>query len=271
MALTDFQRQVCRLLARQRIASGESYVAGGAALGDALSSTRISRDIDLFHDTDAALDASWTQDRTVLLEQQFAIRVLRNRPGIVEAEVKRDGDGVIIEWTRDSAFRFFPLVEHDDFGLALHPFDLATNKVLALAGRLEPRDWVDVILSSERLQPLGYLAWAACGKDPGFSPSAILEYAARASRYSADELRGLAFSAEPPDPADLSRRWHEALAAAKLIIATLPPGQAGACVLTDRDDLFQGSPDELQHALHDGTVAFHRGRIGGAYPRIVGR
>jgi hypothetical protein len=55
MALTDFQRHVCRLLARQRIASGESYVAGGTALSDALSSPRISRDIDLFHDTDAAL------------------------------------------------------------------------------------------------------------------------------------------------------------------------------------------------------------------------
>jgi hypothetical protein len=40
---------------------------------------------------------------------------------------------VTIEWTRDSAFRFFPLVGHDDFGLVLHPFDLATNKVLALA------------------------------------------------------------------------------------------------------------------------------------------
>jgi hypothetical protein len=271
MALTDFQRHVCRLLARQRIASGESYVAGGAALSDALSSTRISRDIDLFPDTDAALDASWTRDRTVLLEQEYTVRVLRNRPGIVEAEVGRDGEGVIIEWTRDSAFRFFPLVGHDDFGLVLHPFDLATNKVLALAGRLEPRDWVDVILSGELLQPLGYLAWAACGKDPGFSPGAILEHAALASRYSADELRGLAFSSEPPDPADLSRRWHEAFAAAKAIIALLPAAEVGTCVLTDGDDLFRGSIDELQIALKNRALAFHRGRIGGAYPRVVAR
>ena len=33
------------------------------------------------------------------------------------------------------------LVEHPDFGLALHPFDLATNKVLALVGRLEACAW----------------------------------------------------------------------------------------------------------------------------------
>jgi hypothetical protein len=36
-------------------------------------------------------------------------------------------------------------VRHPDFGLTLHPFDLATNKVLALVGRTEVRDWVDMV------------------------------------------------------------------------------------------------------------------------------
>jgi hypothetical protein len=31
------------------------------------------------------------------------------------------------------------LVEHDGLGLTLHPFDLATNKVLALVGRVRGR------------------------------------------------------------------------------------------------------------------------------------
>jgi hypothetical protein len=34
MAITQFQRTVCRLLAETRIASGESYVAGGVALNE---------------------------------------------------------------------------------------------------------------------------------------------------------------------------------------------------------------------------------------------
>jgi hypothetical protein len=63
-----------------------------------------------------------------------------------------------MRWARESAFRFFPLVEQADLGLALHPFDLATNKVLALVGRLEVRDWIDVIECDRRLQRLGYLA-----------------------------------------------------------------------------------------------------------------
>jgi hypothetical protein len=45
-----------------------------------------------------------------------------------------------MEWARDSAFRFFPLVENSELGLVLHPFDLAVNKVLALVGRGEARD-----------------------------------------------------------------------------------------------------------------------------------
>lgn len=269
MALTDFQRQICRLIANHRIASGESYVAGGAALSELLSSARVSRDIDLFHDSDAALETSWNKDRSVLLDQGFEVRIVRDRPALVEAEIARGSDVVRMEWTRDSAFRFFPLLTHEDFGLTLHPFDLATNKVLALVGRLEPRDWVDVIVCSERLQPLGYLAWAACGKDPGFSPASILEHAARSSHYSADELTDLAFDGDPPNAADLSKEWHRMLDVARSIVRLLPPAQVGTCVLTTAFELFRGSPDELQDALTARHLTFHPGRLRGAYPRVI--
>lgn len=59
MALTNIQREVCRLIAGQRIASGESYIAGGAALNTVLHGPRISQDLDLFHDTAAALAATF--------------------------------------------------------------------------------------------------------------------------------------------------------------------------------------------------------------------
>jgi hypothetical protein len=168
MALTAFQRSVCRLLAEQRLASGESYVAGGAALNELLETPRLSRRV--FHDTEQALDASWTADRRLLQASGFELQIIRERSSFIEAEVRRGPDSVVLQWVRDSAYRFFPLLEHPELGLVLHPFDLATNKVLALVGRLEARDWVDVIECHDLLQPLGYLAWAACGKDPAFSP-----------------------------------------------------------------------------------------------------
>ena len=268
MALTNFQRDVCRLLADHRIASGESYVADAAALNELIVAPRVSMDIDLFHDTEEALEASWNADRHLLEKQGFEVRVIRERPSFVEAEVGKDRETVLMQWTRDSAYRFFPLVRHPDFGLALHPFDLATNKVLALVGRLEVRDWVDLIHAGDRVQPLGYLAWAACGKDPGFSPDGILEQAARSARYSAGEVLALAFAGEPPDPADLSRRWHTMLATAKQIVASLPYAEVGRCVLSREGTLFAGGVGALRDKLDRGELLFHPGRIRGAMPEL---
>ncbi len=269
MALTQFQRTVCRLVARQRVESGESYVAGGAALNAATGSTRISRDIDLFHDTNAAVDSTWAADRKLLEAHGFQIRAQREREGFVEAIVSRAGESVAMQWAADSAFRFFPLVEHEDFGLTLHPFDLATNKVLALVGRLEVRDWVDVIQCNECIQRLGFLAWAASGKDPGFSPAAILEQAGRSARYSAVEIAALAFSGAPPDAAELSRRWHVILQESRELVGILPPPEAGKCVLNAQGELFSGDAAQASKALASNALRFHEGRIRGAFPRFA--
>jgi Nucleotidyl transferase AbiEii toxin, Type IV TA system len=269
MALTELQRAICRLLAGSRIASGESYVAGGVALNELLGASRLSRDIDLFHDTEAALEATWSADRRLLEGAGYRVHVVRERLGMVEAEVAGGASSIRIEWARDSSFRFFPLVEHQEFGLTLHPFDLATNKVLALVGRLEVRDWIDVLECDARLQPLGYLAWAACGKDPGFSPASILEQASRTARYSEAEIAALSFAGEPPNGGVLSRRWHAALDAAQQIVAALPPQEVGHCVLTTAGDLCRLAPPDVPAALGRGELGFHPGRIRGALPRLV--
>jgi hypothetical protein len=268
MALTNLQRDVCRLLADSRVVSGESYVAGGAALNELLSLPRVSRDLDLFHDTEQALAATWESDRRVLETGGYALRVLRERPTFVEAEATRSGSSVLIQWAQDSAYRFFPLVESEVFGLTLHPFDLAANKVLALVGRVEARDWVDVIHCAERIQPLGYLAWAACGKDLGFSPASILEHAARSAHYSSVELSGLAFEGKAPDGAALAARWRSQLEQAREVVERLPPEESGRCVLGPAAELYKGSPAALRGDLAAGRLVFHPGRIRGAFPTV---
>jgi hypothetical protein len=270
MALTALQRRICRLLAADRIASGESYVARGVALNELIGAARVSRDVDVFRDSDAALEASWGGDRTMLETNGLSVRVLRERIGLVEAEVSDATDRARLEWARDSAYRFFPLQEHEEFGLTLHPLDLAANKVLALVGRLEVRDWVDVIASDERIQPLGYLAWAAAGKDPGWGPRAIIEAAARTGRYSVEEFAALDFEGEAPDPGALGRAWHRLIDVARETVALLPPGEAGSCVLSLDGDLIRHDPAGLGAALEDGHVRFHRGSIRGVLPSISG-
>jgi hypothetical protein len=269
MALTPFQRDVCRLLAGNRIRSGESYVAGGAALNTLLGAPRLSRDIDLFHDTQEALAASWASDREALDGAGYAVSVIRERPTFVEAQVTRASDSVVLQWAHDSAYRFFPLVQHDELGLTLHPLDLATGKVLALVGRLEPRDFVDTLSCDLALQPLGYLAWAACGKDPGFSPAAILEFAVRSARYTDADLRGLDFEGAAPSAEQLSRRWKAVMTAAREIVALLPAEESGRVVLTREGTPYRGSPAELREVLAANGLQFHEGRIRGAFPRVL--
>ncbi len=251
MALTEFQRAVCRVVA-------------------ANAKTNIPHDIDVFHDTTEAVAVSWTADRAALEGSGYRVDVQQIRAGFVEANVASAGESVVMQWTADSAFRFFPLVEHDDFGLTLHPFDLATNKTLALVGRLEVRDWVDLIHCHGAIQRLGYLAWAAAGKDPGFGPSSILEQAGRSARYSHDEVATLAFAGPLPDAADLSRRWREMFDEARALVAVLPPHEAGHCVLGDDGALFNGDRAQLIEALESGRMRFHQGRIRGALPQLHG-
>lgn len=270
MALTSFQRSVCRLIADSRKASGESYVAGAAALNELIQAPRVSRDVDLFHDTEAALEASWRTDRALLEQSGLAVRTLRERPSFVEAEVVGQGETLLLQWVRDSAYRFFPLVEHPEFGLVLHPFDLATNKTLALVGRLEVRDWVDIIECDARIQAFGYLAWAACGKDPGFGPAAIVEHASRTGRYSAEEVASLSFAGAVPDAAQFATRWHAILKEAREIVAALPPEQSGKCVLDSDGRLLAGGIQPLREALAAGSISFHAGRIRGTLPQVVG-
>jgi len=266
MAATAFQRQLCRLIAESRRGSGESYVAGGVALNTLLQAPRISRDVDLFHDTDDALRISWKNDRSLLTRGGYDLEVIREAPAYVEALVSRGGDRVIVQWLRESAFRFFPLVEDEDFGLVLHPFDLATNKILALAGRLEPRDWIDVLTTHDKLQPLGYLVWAACGKDPGFSPASILMEAGRSGRYSQAELNELAFDGSPPDARLLGAKWHRMLSEAQALVEALPSHESGKAVLDRKGVPYRKGPEALSADLQEHTVVFHEGRIGGVWP-----
>jgi len=268
MALSQFQRSVCRLLAAHRTPDVGSYVAGGVALNETLDATRLSRDVDVFHDTLEALDATWVADRILLEENGYSVDIVRERSGFVEVVISRNHESVEMQWVRDSAFRFFPLAPHPDFGLTLHPFDLATNKVLALVGRVEVRDWIDTLTCHHKVAPLGLLAWAACGKDEGWNPQLIVDEANRTAHYAREEILELDWSGEPPDFASLKTQWRDAVMQARRSIEILPPEEAGHAVLTERGTPFLRDLAQLQSALEDETVRFHAGHIGGAWPQI---
>ncbi len=269
MAVTEFQKKICRLIADSRKQQGASYIAGGVSLNTLASGTRISHDIDIFNDTLDALHYGWDNDRKLLAGNGYNISVVRERESFVEAVVSKDDNSVVLQWTRDSAFRFFPLVEHVDFGLTLHPVDLATNKCLALVGRLEVRDWIDMITCHKNIQHLGLLAWAACGKDPGFSPAFIVAQAGRTAHYSEVELDMLVFDGDPPEFKDLNSTWKNALDEAGKLVQLLDAREAGKCLLRQTGELLNGTFPEIKDNLKTGNLHFHSGSICGAFPHIV--
>jgi hypothetical protein len=109
MALTEYQCSILRLLAGERKRHGERYVAGGVALNELPSAPRLSRDLDLFHDTDEAIAASWEADSKALIADGNALTVIREAPSFIEAVAARGSERTAIQWAWDSALRFFPL------------------------------------------------------------------------------------------------------------------------------------------------------------------
>ncbi len=166
MPLTKFQARVLRLLAANR--SPSSHVAGGAALNAAPDSPRYSRDVDVFHDVADAVAFSARTDAETLTRNGFTVQWLEQLPTFFRATAAQAGEAVRLEWAYDSAWRYFPPVADSLMGWRLHDADLATNKVLALAGRSETRDLLDLVRLDEKFLPLEALIWAACGKDAGF-------------------------------------------------------------------------------------------------------
>jgi hypothetical protein len=216
MPLTVVQKQVLHLLAANR--NPNSHIGGGAVINRAGDSPRFSADLDLFHDVSESIVASAEADAAVLIHHGYDFHWLLRQPSLQRAEVRRASDSLRLDWCSDSAFRFFPIQADAEFGYCLHPADLATNKVLALAGRSEVRDFIDVLYLHRSFLSLGAICWAASGKDQGFSPWSLLEYAKRNVKFREEDLAS-GYLAQPLSLPILKEEWLQAAYEADLVRA----------------------------------------------------
>ncbi|MDE2291960.1 MAG: hypothetical protein KGL53_07745 [Elusimicrobia bacterium] len=261
MPLTPFQLRVARLLAKNR--SEDSHLAGGAALHLKPNTKRASNDLDYFHDSEERVAGAFAADRAVLAGAGLMVHVEVAQPGYVRALVSSGRESTKVEWAHDSAWRFMPAVRVPEAGWALHPVDLAVNKALALAGRDEARDFLDILYVHDEVLSLGALVWAAVGKDPGFTPLSLLELAKRRGRYRAADFERLRL-AEPVDPVALKERWLAALGQADAFVRARPSGEAGCLYYSPRRRRFVTPEPGDTEALP------HFGRPGGVLPRLYG-
>jgi hypothetical protein len=259
MPVTEFQKEVLRLLARNR--DPNSFVAGGTVINRDVDSPRFSRDIDIFHDAEEAVRISFERDSGLLEVSGFDISTTINQPSFVRAIITRGADELKLDWAVDSAFRFFSAQQDEEFGYALHPLDLATNKVLAIAGRFEARDFIDVMYFERQGISLGLLAWAAAGKDPGLTPDLILDNCKRFSRMDPEQFRQV-LGRSNLNYVQLRSDWFNMIERAQAVVESLPPAEVGCLYLDQNGKLV----DPISHP----EATLHFGSVGGAIPRPPG-
>lgn len=250
--LSKIQTDVLRLLASHR--DPESYVAGATPLNR--DASRYSSDIDVFHDREERVATAALCDAQALGAAGYRVSWLRQLPLIYTAEVSQGDVGTRLEWVVDSDFRFFPTMRDETFGYMLHPVDLATNKVMAAAGRREVRDIVDVVTVHETILALGAVIWAAVEKSPGFTPEGLIAEIRRNANYPAADWRAL-LSSEPVDPKDITLRLRAALDAAEAFVVRMPTEHMGVLFLKD-GQVVQPDPDRLpDYHTHAGQRRGH--------------
>ncbi len=263
MPITAFQRRVLSVLAANR--STESHFAGGLVMHVDDESARYSHDFDIFHDAAEQVARSSEEDVLSLTQAGYAVRPLAGewaRPATFrKAEISMLAESVEIDWAADSAFRFFPIEPDPLLGWRLHLFDMATNKALALAARTETRDYVDIV-ELHKTFPLAAIVWAACGKDPGFSPLFLLNMMKRFARLDPSKLDLI--RARAIDAHELKRSWLAIAAEAEAQITKLADEQPHVPIGVAFVDTA-GRPGWLGF---DASLRIHAPRIGGCLPTL---
>ncbi len=164
--LTPFQKKILKAFTAIE-ESKAFYLTGGTALSVFYLAHRLSEDFDLFTSDEALISIVARKFTSKLETLGIQVREIRNFASFWEAIASAGDESFKIQLAYDSPFVLEQPIEKDE--LRIHSFeDIAAGKLLALFGRAEERDFIDVYfivknggLSLERLIEL------AKTKDPG--------------------------------------------------------------------------------------------------------
>jgi hypothetical protein len=209
--LSVLQLRVLRIVRDVPAAQGFVLAGGGAMLAHGLVS-RPTDDLDLFTTEPRDLPLVSAQAQKALGREGLEVEVVRSGAGFIRMRVTEpaSGDQTLLDLAWDA--RLEPPQE-TPLGPILSVRELAADKVLALFGRAEARDLVDVRALVDVLGEEAVLR-AAAEKDPGFDGYVFAQMLAMThDRPDAD------FPVAGADLAELrswAQGWRVRLAAAAL-------------------------------------------------------
>jgi hypothetical protein len=181
--LSPLQDQVAEIIGRLEEAE-DFALAGGAALIVLGLIDRQTRDLDFFGPSGTAVDRLVPVAEQALREAGLDVQRVVSGIGFARLVVEGGGDQTEVDLASDA--RLFP-AEHRSHFLLLSSEELAVDKVLAVFGRAEARDFVD-LMAIERRFGLDRLFELAAEKDRGFLPRVFAEMTNRFARLRREEF-----------------------------------------------------------------------------------
>jgi len=164
--LNPFQKKILKAFTEIE-ESRAFYLTGGTALSVFYLGHRLSEDFDLFTADEPLISIVARKFKSKLETLGIGVREIRSFASFWEAIASEGGESFKIQLAYDSPFALEQPIERED--LRIQSFeDIAAGKLLALFGRAEERDFIDVYfivknggISLQRLIEL------AKQKDPG--------------------------------------------------------------------------------------------------------
>ena len=164
--LTPFQKKVLKAFTDIE-ESKAFYLTGGTALSAFYLAHRLSEDFDLFTSEEPLISITARKFKSALDTLGIKVQEIRSFSTFWEAVASSGHEHFKIQLAYDSPFLLCEIEEKD--GLRVHSFeDIAAGKLLALYGRAEERDFIDIycIVRSGKIS-LETLIELAKKKDPG--------------------------------------------------------------------------------------------------------
>lgn len=202
--LSPLQLRVAALFAGLSEASG-FVLAGGAALIARGEIDRLTRDLDFFATDAAQVDHVVPIFEATVRNAGLTVVEVQVAAGFARLIVADGDDRTGVDIAADA--RLLP-PDRTALGLLLSVEELAVDKVLAVFGRAEARDFVDLAALEPRFG-LEHLCELAVVKDAGFDRQVFLEMLGRFGRLPRDE-----FDVDEntfQTTAESVRRWRQAL------------------------------------------------------------
>lgn len=149
--LSKLQKEILSIFSGV-IESEEFYLTGGTALSAFYLMHRKSDDLDFFTDKEDIITTFSYRLESSLKAKQMTVRRQRSLHSFVELVTKKDNETTVIHLALDTPFRIeqtkeimeYPELKIDSL------VDIAGNKLLALFGRANLRDFIDVYFLVEK-------------------------------------------------------------------------------------------------------------------------